>query len=123
MPLRPLKNCKQSGCNKLTSGTYCEDHIKIHRKGKEDRRLSSYERGYNSSWRKKRAYKLKVDPLCERCFREGLVTAATLVHHIDYNPKNNAWENLESLCGVTKTNKIKGCHDEEHKEDRFKHHK
>jgi len=75
-------------------------------------RGTSAERGYDRRWRKVRAVKLRKHPLCERCLKDGKTRAADLVHHKDRNPKNNRWNNLESLCV--------SCHDIEHKHDRFK---
>ena len=108
MPVAAPKPCKYPGCGALTTGSYCEKH-----KGHYDRaRGTATQRGYSSRWRRIRAQKLAVNPLCERCEVEGKTRPATLVHHIDRNPKNNRMENLESLCVQH--------HEEEHKHERFR---
>jgi len=48
MAKRPLRTCSSPGCSELTSAAYCDKHKKQHDK----QRGSSYERGYNSTWRK-----------------------------------------------------------------------
>ena len=63
---------------------------------------------YNSpAWKKCRAsYISSVGGLCERCYRNGKITAADTVHHkIHLSPENIndpnitlGWSNLEALC-------------------------
>lgn len=77
-----------------------------------DKRLSSRQRGYDSTWEKVRALKLKDQPLCEVCQKRNRITAAVLVHHVDSNPRNNADQNLMSVCRHCHDvlhSKIKGC--------------
>ena len=102
--------CKHPGCPNLTAGSYCKVHAQDARRY-EVARGSSSQRGYDSRWRKVRATKLQENPLCERCKAAGRVRPATLVHHIDRNPRNNQLSNLESCCV--------SCHEAEHKGDRF----
>ena len=45
-----------------------------------DKRSSS-ERGYDGRWQKARRTFLAKYPVCERCEREGTITAATVVNH------------------------------------------
>jgi 5-methylcytosine-specific restriction enzyme A len=67
----------------------------------EKRRVDK--RFYSSeAWRRLRAYKLVSDPLCEDCKDQGLITAASEVHH---RIKRKAspelamdLDNLVSLC-------------------------
>lgn len=47
-----------------------------------DPRLSSNDRGYDSSWRKARDAWLSRHPLCEMCRQTGRAVAATVVDHI-----------------------------------------
>ena len=110
MPVKPPKPCKKAGCNRLTTASdgYCEKHTGLDKKQADERRGSAVERGYDGKWHKIRNQKLKADPFCERCTRTVI---ADLVHHKDHNPKNNEWENLESLC--------QEHHDEEHKDERW----
>ena len=74
---------------------------------------------YNSrEWRELRIQKLRANPLCEVCEREGIVTAAHAVHHRhpieDSTSKAEMrkwaymWENLVSVCDT--------CHAKIHKE-------
>ena len=48
----------------------------------DDWRGSAAARGYDRAWRKLRLIKLKLDPLCWWCAREGRIEAATVVDHI-----------------------------------------
>lgn len=56
----------------------------------------------SARWRKLRAYKLSLNPLCEKCQRAGRVTQALHVHHVEERKDRPdlAYElsNLESLC-------------------------
>ena len=52
------------------------------------------------------AYMKKVNWLCERCLKEGIITPATVVHHKIYLNEHNIkdpsvalnFDNLEALC-------------------------
>jgi 5-methylcytosine-specific restriction protein A len=60
-------------------------------------------RFYNlRAWRNLRRAYLAAHPLCARCAREGRVTAAAEVHHIEpiaVRPERRLdWSNLEGLC-------------------------
>ena len=76
---------------------------------------------YNSrEWRELRIMKLRANPLCEVCEKEGIVTSAHAVHHRhpieDSTSKAEMrkwafmWENLVSVCDA--------CHAKIHKEER-----
>lgn len=55
------------------------------------------------AWRKLRAVKLRLNPLCEECERLGRVTPAQMVDHITPINKGGAsldMENLQSLCNA-----------------------
>ena len=76
---------------------------------------------YNSrEWRELRILKLRANPLCEVCEREGIVTSAHAVHHRhpieDSTSKAEMrkwafmWDNLVSVCDA--------CHAKIHKEER-----
>jgi 5-methylcytosine-specific restriction protein A len=41
---------------------------------------------------------LSAEPLCRICQKEGRLTAATDVDHIDGNVENMSDDNLQSLC-------------------------
>lgn len=55
-----------------------------------------------AAWRKCRAYKLSLNPLCELCLQRDQPTEATQVHHVvDYADRPDlAYElsNLQALC-------------------------
>jgi len=77
----------------------------------ERHRGSARERGYTTAWDKTRRAKLNLQPLCERCERQGRVVAASTVHHkrelegID-DPGRLTMGNLEALC--------RDCHEKHH---------
>lgn len=51
------------------------------------------------SWRDGiRPAKLRQDPLCVDCSKQGRAVAATEVDHVDGDPENNSPENLASMC-------------------------
>lgn len=67
----------------------------------EKKRGTPAQRGYDRRWRKVRKHKLRMDPLCEVCLREGYVVPATEVHHIvpiSEGGEVYAYENLMSVC-------------------------
>lgn len=51
-----------------------------------------------TAWRKLRAQVLADQPLCDHCQRQGRLTPALEVDHIDNNPSNNERSNLVGLC-------------------------
>lgn len=74
---------------------------------------------YNSKeWQELRIQKLRANPLCEECAKEGIVTSAHCVHHRHPIEDSHSmqemkhwafmWENLQSLCDA--------CHAHIHKE-------
>lgn len=69
--------------------------------------MTAAQRGYGYRWQKERAKFLVESPLCVYCEREGRITAATVVDHIQPHRGNQAlfWDknNWQSLC--------KPCHD------------
>lgn len=98
--------CRVRSCpNVATDHGYCDEHQDQAQHQESDRRrqhdrqrLSSTQRGYDARWRKVRAMALARQPLCCDCQRAGRTTAATEVHHIDGNPRHNAFDNLMPLC-------------------------
>jgi len=71
------------------------------------------------AWRKLRAYKIMMNPLCEICEEKGKTTMATEVHHIipfmngidKYQRQRLAldYSNIMSICGP--------CHQDIHKKN------
>jgi len=114
MPSKSMHFCNRSGCNKLTNGRFCEEHmqeydLKVAADSVKYNRYrgSANERGYDAEWRKVREGYLKQHPLCERCEKNGKVVPATLVHHkkalSEGGDRLNA-DNFMSLCNA--------CHEE-----------
>lgn len=69
-----------------------------------------HERGYDNEWVRLRASVLDAEPLCRRCAKQGRVTAATQVHHIQRfigldDPLRLDPRNCEPIC--------RPCHDAE----------
>lgn len=67
----------------------------------------------SSRWQSVRRQYREEHPLCEACLRDGIITAATLVHHkIEIADGGDPFdpENLESLC--------QACHNRVHGEGR-----
>ena len=100
---RIKRECKKIGCRNLTDSAsgYCAEHeSEQHRYDK--RRLNSYQRGYDSRWRKYRLWFLSRHPLCAVC---GM--PASVVDHITPHKGNYKlfWDeaNHQALC--------KRCHD------------
>lgn len=101
MPYKPKRPCSHPGCPRLTDGRYCEEHEKA-----AARHYERYDRSpearkyYGASWRKVRKKFLEEHPLCELCQRQGILTPATLVHHIKVASEggSNDEENLMALC-------------------------
>jgi 5-methylcytosine-specific restriction protein A len=66
------------------------------------RRLEDNRFYASARWLKLRLSKLRENPLCEGCERQGLVTAAVHVHHVKPRKPHPElayeWANLEALC-------------------------
>ena len=115
MPTRLRSPCRWPSCPGLAAHHgYCEQHRHLARQSEkryDEQRGSSAQRGYDYRWQQLRAYKLRVNPLCEDCEAEHRVVAATMVHHADPISEGGAalppLEELVSLCQT--------CHDRRHK--------
>lgn len=77
------------------------------------------EKKYKSKrWQKLRKQKLLLNPICERCYKQGIVKATCIIHHKEYVTDKNYLDdnvffnidNLESLC--------RDCHNKEHFTDK-----
>lgn len=105
MPSRPKKPCRKHGCNKLVELGYCEEHKK-EEYARDSRRGNSFQRGYDSRWRRARLGFLARHPLCVTCYSEGKIVPATDVDHIvpHRGDRNLFWDvkNWQPLC--------KSCH-------------
>lgn len=58
-------------------------------------------------WQRIRTAQLRAEPLCQRCKREGRITAATVCHHMDKASK----ENPETFFDGPFESRCKPCHD------------
>ncbi len=75
---------------------------RVKRRNDLDRaRRNQAKRCYSTShptWRKLRARVLAEQPLCWACQREGRITPANTVDHIDGDTYNNSRDNLAAMC-------------------------
>ena len=69
---------------------------------KTDTRDHAAKRGYNYRWQRFRLTFLQTHPLCAECRRQGIVTEATELHHLDglgpLGARGYDENNLEQLC-------------------------
>ena len=77
------------------------------------RRGTAAQRGYDGRWQRLRAHKLRANPVCEECERQGRVTPAREVDHIEpftsrQDPRRLDWDNLQSLCNPCHQRKTHG---------------
>lgn len=107
MPTKPKKLCRSSGCCNLTENRYCEQHHRLDKKLRDQRREGSTQRGYDGRWNKYRITFLRSHPLCVRCLSQEKVVAASVVDHIIPHKGDGKlfWQvsNHQALC--------KSCHD------------
>lgn len=110
------KICNEPGCNELinkSGPSKCDKHIKNRHKQYRAKRIDTNELEFYSSntWRRLRNYKIKMDPLCEKCLDDGIIKMATTVHHIKELKKHRELgltiANLMSICN--------SCHNKIHR--------
>lgn len=73
---------------------------------------------HSKRWQKLRKQKIILNPVCERCYKKGIIVPTYIVHHKEYITDNNYMDdniffninNLESLCI--------DCHNKEHFEEK-----
>lgn len=99
--------CSKPGCPELVEigARFCERHQREQQQAQDRRRGSSWKRGYDSDWRRLRDWKLRENPLCEECARQGRTAAADEVDHIKPfygkdDPLRLDPDNLQSLCSL-----------------------
>ncbi len=103
-----MHKCLKGGCNTLIpqGSKYCTIHVGTGvkeyerlRKTNQAELLTFYK---SKAWKKLRLSKLATSPICEQCEREGKVSQATTVHHIQdvrtYWNERLEFNNIESLC-------------------------
>lgn len=90
--------CSVVGCSNLTHDRFCDDHKHL----ADVHRASASRRGYDASWRRYRKVFLSQHYLCEECKKNGRVTLATVVDHIQPHKgdKRLFWDegNHQALC-------------------------
>ncbi len=114
MPIRPKLPCRKLNCKELVPAGqgYCSKHqTEYNRQVKERRTDKEYSKFYSTiEWKRLRNLKLQMNPLCERCEKQGRTTIATIVHHIEEIREGGdrlpTLEELESIC--------KPCHSKHH---------
>src|SRR5699024_1432661 len=87
--MKPKKRCGKSGCRLLVDydKQYCNKHTN-HSTNAYNKHRYQYDREYvsfysSTEWRaKRRQALLQTGFQCVRCESEGMVTTATMVHHI-----------------------------------------
>lgn len=84
MPTAPRRSCGYPGCNVLSTTPRCDKHTHLNTGTFNDpNRASASERGYDSKWRKVRAFVLKRDNyLCQVAKRDGRIEVADEVDHV-----------------------------------------
>lgn len=93
--------------------------LKSRRDNVVTKRKGEYQTIYQDKrWKKLRAEKIRVNPICERCEKKNKIIPAEEVHHkipFDYGTTPEEiellafdWDNLESVC--------EPCHKDAHKE-------
>lgn len=101
LPRRPKRPCSYPGCPNLTDGRFCEEHAKL-----EARRYERYERDpatkrrYGRAWKRIRDKYVQEHPVCELCYKKGLLVETEQVHHIKPLAEggDHSRENLIALC-------------------------
>lgn len=103
MPKKAPSPCRHPGCAALvdTPG-YCDEHKRDAIGWKSDAyRGSRHARGYGAAWDRQRIRIFRRDcGLCQPCLRNGEVTKATQVDHIEPKAEGGTDEddNLQSIC-------------------------
>lgn len=98
MALRPATLCRS--CKTATHNTsgYC-DECQERRVWRNEKKGDTFY--WSPAWRKVRRLKLKQDPLCEDCKKQGRITPARLVDHIHEIKDGGArldLKNMRSQC-------------------------
>ena len=86
----PGRACRWPRCPEIVYGedTYCEEHQAQARrrydKTYDAKRGSARERGYDTKWDKFREWFMQQpgNQYCHRCFKQGEIVKAEVVHHI-----------------------------------------
>src|SRR6056297_2629230 len=92
-----LKLCVEPGCNALVEGGRCDRHRST---GKKNRPGDPF---YSSrEWKSLRRERLRSEPVCRHCKKDGRVREASVVDHIvprcDRPDMELDFDNTQSLC-------------------------
>jgi len=102
MPTRALSPCLQPGCPVLCHGGYCDAHRRQRQQRIDHSRGTSAQRGYGYRWQQARRAFLAEHPLCVECEKDGKVSPATEVDHIQAHNGDDRlfWDrsNWQGLC-------------------------
>ena len=102
MPFKPKKPCKYPGCNKLTDGRYCTEHLRLlmNEYNKHHRNQQTQAVYISDEWQRIREEHLISYPFCQVCKRYGRLIRASEVHHIVplADGGSNKHNNLLSVC-------------------------
>jgi len=118
MPTSPKRPCRYPGCPGLAAPgeQYCPQH-----KAQTESFYNRYQRpndknAYGRAWKRIRDRKIKANPLCEECLKNGVLKPAEEVHHIVPLADGGTSErsNLISLC--------RSCHMKAHEALGTRHH-
>ena len=105
--MKAPRPCNKPGCGRIaTEGGYCNEHKSYRDEHDRLYRGNASDRGYDANWSAVRARYLRLHPFCDICLKANRVQEAELVHHKDQDSRNNADDNLQSLC--------RKCHAKEH---------
>lgn len=114
MPRAAPTPCRHTGCAAYASRRgYCDDHQRD-RRGYDERRGTSTERGYGTAWRQYRAAYLREHPWCVHCEQQDRLEPARVVDHVDAHKGDQllfwAPANHQSLC-ISCHNRKTATHD------------
>ena len=117
-----MRFCNWPGCNRLTTGRYCEEHALEYEKQKKEKgieynrsRVGATKAGYGIDWQRARRAYLSKNPLCEMCKTRGKIVPAILVHHVKEISQGGdrlSEDNMMALCN--------DCHEKIHSKNRWK---
>lgn len=107
---KPLKQCEHPGCRTLVSYDvrYCEKHqhkanVETYHKRMYDSDESKYQKFYRlTAWRKLSRRFLENNPICVKCYQNGVIRKADVVDHVieirdDWSRRLDE-SNLQPLC-------------------------
>ncbi|MGY5273851.1 HNH endonuclease [Lactiplantibacillus plantarum] len=107
---KPMKQCNHAGCRTLVpyDERYCEKHqhkanAETYHKRMYDSDESKYQQFYKTAaWRRLSRRFLELNPVCIKCYEDGLIRKADVVDHVieikdDWSRRLDE-SNLQPLC-------------------------